>query len=167
MRVNLNSNIWGPHGWFFCESICLGYPDNPTKEIKQQYKNFFYSFPYIIPCTKCRLHFSQYIKKYPLNDKILSSKDNLIMWILSAHNNVKKINNNKKITLKKFYKYYNKMYDMDVSNNTCKESCMVDNTNFISFMSNYNYVNLTILIVGVIIAVCLYIIRISHITMKS
>ena len=72
MRVNLNSDIWGAHGWFFCESICLGYPDKPTKEDKQQYKNFFYSFPYVIPCYKCRLHFSEYIKKYPLNDKILS-----------------------------------------------------------------------------------------------
>jgi hypothetical protein len=164
MRVNLDSNIWGAHGWFFCESICLGYPDNPTNEVKQQYKNFFYSFPYIIPCYKCRLHFSEHIKKYPLNNKILSSKYNLIIWMLSAHNNVKRMNNKKQITLKKFYKYYNKMYNMDVTNNTCKESCMTDNAHF---MNNYNYVNLTILIIGIIIAVSLYIIRLSHIELKK
>ena len=41
MRQNLNPNIWGPHAWFFLESIAIGYPDNPTKEEKIKAKNFF------------------------------------------------------------------------------------------------------------------------------
>ena len=95
IRTDLKSNIWGPHGWFLFDSICLSYPNNPTKTYKDQYKYFFYTLPYILPCNKCRTHFKEYIQKYPLNDNILNSKNNLIKWIISAHNNVKRINHKK------------------------------------------------------------------------
>ena len=107
-RIDLNSAIWGPSGWFFIDSIVLSYPKRPTDKQKQEYKNFFYSFPTILPCDKCREHFKKYIKKYPLSSKILESKDNFIIWILAAHNNIRKMQNKKDITLKEFYNYYNK-----------------------------------------------------------
>ena len=75
IRIDLDSKIWGPKGWFFIDSIVLSYPLNPTKIEKDQYKNFFYTFPIILPCAKCRVHFNEYIIKYPLNDQILSSKN--------------------------------------------------------------------------------------------
>jgi len=90
IRIDLDSNIWGSKGWFFLDSIILAYPNNPTEIEKQTYKNFLYALPIVTPCNKCRHHIEQFIKKYPLNDNILKSKDNLILWILSAHNNVNK-----------------------------------------------------------------------------
>lgn len=122
-RIDLNSEIWGPAGWFFSESICLAYPKNPSMEEKIQYKNYFYSFPYVVPCNKCRYHFLQYINKYPLTDNILSSRLKMIIWILGAHNNVNRMNNKNNITLDKFNKYYNDKYKMDVNNDTCKIKC--------------------------------------------
>lgn len=95
-RISLDPDIWGGKGWFFLDSVVLAYPDNPTEEEKQQFKNFFYAIPTVGPCNKCRIHFGQFIKKYPLNNTILKSKDNLILWLLSAHNNVNKINGKKK-----------------------------------------------------------------------
>ncbi len=122
-RINLDPEKWGGKGWFFLESICLAYPDNPTEEEKKQYKKFFYAIPIVGPCNKCRIHFNQFIKKYPLNDTILKSKDNLILWILSAHNNVRKINNQKQISLKEFYDFYDEIYKTDVKLVGCKDKC--------------------------------------------
>lgn len=155
IRTELKSDIWGPHGWFLFDSICLSYPNNPTNTDKEQYKYFFYSLPHILPCSKCRIHFKEYIEKYPLNDDILKSKYNLIIWILTAHNNVKKINNNNKITLKNFYNFYNKQYKMDVKNDTCTTSCSIKHKP----IYNNNYKIISVILFGIIIALSLYIIR--------
>jgi hypothetical protein len=122
-RISLDPEIWGGKGWFFLDSICLAYPDNPTEEEKKQYKNFFYAMPIVGPCNKCRQHYKKFINKYPLNDTILKSKENLILWILSAHNNVRKINNQKQISLKEFYEFYNNIYKTDVKLVGCKDKC--------------------------------------------
>jgi hypothetical protein len=122
-RISLDPEIWGSKGWFFLDSIGLSYPDYPTEEEKKQYKNFFNAIPTVGPCNKCRQHFKQFINKYPLNDTILKSKDNLILWILSAHNNVRKINNQKQISLKEFYEFYNEVYKTDVKLVGCKDKC--------------------------------------------
>ena len=103
MKLNFNPNIWGPKGWFFIDTIILSYPNNPTELEKKQYRNFFYSFPVILPCKKCRIHFNEYIEQNPLNDEILSSKDNIIKWILQSHNNIRKT----QISIEDYYTYYN------------------------------------------------------------
>ena len=77
MRLNFNPNIWGPSAWFFIESSILSYPDNPNNIEIENYKNFFNSLQYILPCSKCRHNYSIHIKKYPLTNQILSNKDNL------------------------------------------------------------------------------------------
>lgn len=156
IRTDLKPEIWGPHGWFLFDSICLSYPNNPTKSDKDQYKNFFYSLPHILPCSTCRNHFKEYIEKYPLNDYILQSKNNLITWILSAHNNVKKINNKNKITLKEFYNFYNKNYKMDVKNETCSKTCGLKHK---PLNNNNDFKGLSIILFGIIIALSLIIIR--------
>lgn len=129
IRTNLDPKIWGSNGWFFIESVCLSYPTEPTEHDKQQFKNFLYSLSFVLPCTKCRIHFNEYITKYPLNNRILNSKDNLIIWILGAHNNVNKINNSRIFKLKEFYSYYNNKYQMDVQKDTCTTTCGLKNNN--------------------------------------
>ena len=37
----MEPNIWGPHAWLFLHTITLNFPDNPTKEEKEKYKQFF------------------------------------------------------------------------------------------------------------------------------
>mgnify|MGYP005655987525 CR=1 FL=1 len=88
MRQNLNPEIWGPHAWFFLESVTLGYPDNPTKIDKIKAKNFFLLLEHMIPCEKCRYNYSQHLKKYPISNEILSNKLNLFKWINNIHNSV-------------------------------------------------------------------------------
>ena len=162
IRTDLNPEIWGPFGWFFSDSICLSYPTNPTINEKQQFKNYFNALSYILPCTKCRTHFNQYITKHPLNDSILESKDKLIKWFLGVHNNVNRINNKSEISLEEFYSYYNKKFNMNVKNDTCKVTCglkqIEPNTNQ-NISNKYDFKLISIVLFGIIIALSLYILR--------
>ena len=162
IRIDLDSSIWGPNGWFFIDSICLSYPLNPTFSEKEQYKNFFYSFPVILPCFKCRIHFNEYLMSNPLNDQILSSKDNLINWILTAHNRIR----NKSIGLEEFYSYYNNKYNINVQKETCKTTCgLKQYNNLHNNHNNHNikqYKLISILLFGIIIALSLYLVRINQ-----
>lgn len=146
-RIDLSPEIWGPNGWFFLDSICLSYPLNPTNETKKSYKSFFYLLPKMLPCDKCRDHFNQYITKYPLDDNILKSKNNLILWILNAHNNVNKINGKNMITLEQFKQYYDQKYK-----DTCS-SCKPIKKSIV----NMNVFG--IIVFGIIIALGLYLYR--------
>lgn len=116
--MNLNPKVWGPHAWFFLDSIVLSLPNNLSYEQKNIYKNFFTSLQDILPCEACREHYKQNLIKYPLTDIILSKKENIIKWLLSIHNNVRK-NDEKKtqISIKQFFEYYNKQYDKNYNKN--------------------------------------------------
>ena len=86
--MNIDPNIWGPGAWKFMYNITLAYPDNPNPNTKSQTYNFFTSLSAVLPCETCRYNFSQHIQKYPLNNDILSSRDNLINWLIDIHNQV-------------------------------------------------------------------------------
>lgn len=96
----MDPKIWGPPGWIFLHFITFGYPDNPTEEDKQNYKNFFINIKNVLPCQKCRDNYEDHLKKYPLNDQILSNKTQFIKWFIDIHNEVNKITNDKKIEYK-------------------------------------------------------------------
>lgn len=157
IRIDLDSSVWGPHGWFFIDSICLSYPTNPTNDEKEHYKNFFYSFPTIIPCYKCRIHFNEYLNTNPLTDTILESKENLINWVLIAHNRIR----TKDIKLEEFYNYYNDKYKINVQNDTCKITCgLKQPTNLYKPNNNYKY--LSVVLFGIVIGLSLYLLRINQ-----
>jgi len=166
IRIDLDSEIWGPSGWFIIDSICLSYPSNPTVLDKQQYKNYFYALPYVLPCTKCRKHFNEYITNNPLDEYVLQSRDNLIKWILNAHNNVNKNNNKKYIGIEEFYSFYNSKYKMDVKKDTCKNTCgfknVNDKSNNIIQKKDPNYKVLSIILFGIVIALSLYLFRCNN-----
>lgn len=112
MRLNLNPKIWGSHGWFFIDGIILGYPDKPGFRIKNAIKNFLISMQYLLPCQTCRMNFRKNLMYYPLTDKVLSSKNNLLQWSMNIQNEICHQNRNyyKFKSLKDVFKFYKKMY---------------------------------------------------------
>ena len=110
-------DVWGPHGWKFIHYITLGYPNNPTKEIKEKYFNFFQSLQHVIPCSICGAHFQEHMKRTPLTDEILSNKLEFIHWGIHMHNLVNEINGKKVFKLKdgvKEIKKQSKPYDCKI-----------------------------------------------------
>ena len=111
--INLNPKIWGPHAWFFIESIIIALPNNIDTNMQNELKHFFISLQSLLPCEKCRLHFSEYLKKTNIIDYDFSTKDNVINWVYSLHNNVNSINNKKHISIDKMLQFYNDKYNIE------------------------------------------------------
>ena len=89
----MDPSIWGRHGWIFMHAITLTYPDVPKNKEKNDMKTFFLSMGKVLPCMKCRNNFKDHLIKYPLDDEVLMSRDNLVKWLINIHNEVNIINN--------------------------------------------------------------------------
>lgn len=111
LHYSMDPKIWGPHAWFFIDTICISYPNNNPDLIKKDiYRNFFNILGDILPCKSCQIHYKNHMNRYPLTDEILSSRNSLLLWILQIHNVVNKSIGKKEISLDKFIKYYNDKY---------------------------------------------------------
>jgi hypothetical protein len=119
--MNLNPKVWGPHAWFFLDSIVLSLPNKLNYEQKTIYKNFFTSLQNVLPCEGCREHYKKNLKKYPLTDEILSKKENMIKWLLNVHNNVRRNAKKIPISIKQYFEYYDKNYDDNYNNKPSKD----------------------------------------------
>lgn len=78
---------WGTHAWAFIESIALTFPTSPTPQEKSEYKDFFNSLQYVLPCPRCREHYKENLGKYPLSEA-LNGRENMIKWVIDVHNEV-------------------------------------------------------------------------------
>jgi hypothetical protein len=96
--VNIAPEYWGRCAWIFLHSITMAYPDNPTDSDKLNYKNFFNSMKHVLPCHKCRINYSKHLISFPLTDRILSSRERLIDWIILIRNQTNRMNNKSLLT---------------------------------------------------------------------
>jgi hypothetical protein len=106
----MNPDIWGPHAWFLLYSVALAYPEQPTDKDKKNYYNFYMSLMDVLPCIKCRVHYTENIEKYPLTDEILSSKKLLFKWLHTIQSEVKKSQGKSPYKLTDTYEFFNKAY---------------------------------------------------------
>ena len=81
--------VWGPKLWFFIHTVSLNFPNNPTFEEIKNYESFFENLKYIIPCEKCRLHYSQRLSANPVS-KYLTDSNTLFIYTIDLHNEVNK-----------------------------------------------------------------------------
>jgi len=86
--MNIDPAVWGRNLWRSLHSITYAYPNNPTNNIKQSTFSLFSTLGDLLPCEKCRLNYSQHLKKNPLTDKTLQSRENLMNWLIDIHNEI-------------------------------------------------------------------------------
>ena len=103
--------VWGPGAWTFLHTITINYPDNPNEDQKFYHKQLFENLRYTIPCEKCANHYSENLKKYPL-DPALESKTTLTKWLIDIHNEVNKKNGKRIYSYEEVEKIYKDMYTM-------------------------------------------------------
>ena len=111
----MNPKVWGSSAWLFLHTITLDYPDEPTKEDKEKYREFFISLSYVIPCETCKEHYLETIRKFPIN---LESKETLTKWLHNIHNQVNLRNNKEIYSYEDFIEHYSRLYDNSTSNDT-------------------------------------------------
>ena len=109
----MNPKFWGPHGWYFLHSVTMHYPKNPSEQEKQIYFNFFKSVENVLPCEKCAYHYSKNLEKLPL-EPALESRDTLVRWLISVHNEVNKETGKREYTYEEVIdEYTHKMNNID------------------------------------------------------
>jgi hypothetical protein len=141
-------DAWGPHAWKFLHYVSLGYSDNPTNEEKEKYKLFFLLLQDVLPCSICREHYKNNYSKIPITQQVLSSRDNLVKWVIDLHNIVNEMKGKQKLDYDKAIKLItNDFYDDE------EECSSEDNNN--SFEKN-KYNNIVKLVLLLIVIVFIY-----------
>ena len=144
---------WGPVVWHALHYITLGYPDNPSQDKKDKYKQFFTLLSDVLPCSICANHFSENLIKMPLSDEALQNKESLVKWLIDFHNVVNKMK--KKPIIK--YEDARKLIEKDKD---CKheiiyqpieqsENIIKENNNLFSINNIYYLFGLLLLIIVV------------------
>ncbi len=82
----MNPELWGNYGWKFIHYVTLNYPNNPSETDKYNYSQFLTNLSNVLPCNACKLNLKRHLKQLPINDDVLSSKDNLVKWGFDMHN---------------------------------------------------------------------------------
>ena len=88
MDRNISPDIWGSSAWIYLHYVTLSYPDNPTDKERHNMHNFFSMVKETLPCDKCRQNFNNHLRNNPLTENVLSTRYNLVNWLLNMHNEV-------------------------------------------------------------------------------
>lgn len=85
--MQFDSEIWGPHYWFFLHTIAHSYPNHPNKVTKRKYYDFITNLPLFIPDIEIGNRFANLLDKYPVTP-YLDSRESFIRWIHFIHNKI-------------------------------------------------------------------------------
>jgi hypothetical protein len=85
--MNFDSDVWGPHYWFFLHTIAHSYPENPNAVTKRKYYDLIQNMPLFIPEAEMGSKFSNMIDKYPVSP-YLGSRESFVRWMHFIHNKV-------------------------------------------------------------------------------
>jgi hypothetical protein len=83
----MNSQIWGPHYWFFLHTISYNYPQNANDVTKKKYYDLIMNFPLFIPDETMAKNFNDLLDKYPVSPYLNTAK-NFQKWVHFIHNKI-------------------------------------------------------------------------------
>jgi len=108
-KSSLNPEIWGNSIWETIHFVAFGYPENPSKEDKEVYTNFYDNLMKVLPCDTCSTSATQKFMQENL-EYIFSSRDRLIKWTHSFHNHVNGKLNKDHLSFDDFKDIYKKKF---------------------------------------------------------
>ena len=79
------TTVWGPGMWHYLHTMSFNYPTNPTPEDKAHYRDFILQLQYVLPCGKCRKNLKQNLKKLPLTQRDMESRETFSKYIYHLH----------------------------------------------------------------------------------
>jgi hypothetical protein len=82
------TSVWGPSLWHYLHTMSFNYPVKPTQQDKKHYKAFILSLQNVLPCKYCRENLKNNLKKLPLTQKDLKSRDAFSRYIYKLHEHV-------------------------------------------------------------------------------
>ncbi len=113
-----NPDKWGKYFWKYLHILTLGYPDNPSQEIKDIFRNEIETLKYKLPCIICQKHFITNYNEFPLNNSDLENKEKLSRWMIKFHNKINKMLGKKERDEDVMILYYELLSGCELSNNS-------------------------------------------------
>ena len=104
--MGVDPNIWGPKMWAMIHLICLQAPEKIDTNVRNTYYMFFSMMPYVLPCEKCRDHWIEHARTFPL-EQALDTRDDLFGWSVNMHNLVNKSLGKPEVPLKDALDHWN------------------------------------------------------------
>lgn len=80
------STIFGPIIWSSLHIVSFNYPVKPTDDDKKNYKDWLFSWQYVLPCIYCRQNFLKNVEKTGFNDKVMDNRETFSRFIYDLHN---------------------------------------------------------------------------------
>ena len=105
----MDPTVWGKHAWIFLHSLTMAYPDNPSENDVQTYKNFFMLLPDVLPCSACREHLKEHMCRFSLTSA-LKNRRSLVEWLINIHNLTNESLGKPKKTFDEVIDLYKSMY---------------------------------------------------------
>jgi len=102
-------NVWGPHYWFFLDTISHTYPQMPNSVTKRKYYDLIQNLPLFIPNPDIGDIFSKILDQYPVSP-YLDSRDSFIRWIHFIHNKINRKLGKEEISLFAALDHYRSYY---------------------------------------------------------
>jgi hypothetical protein len=119
-NILYNPEIWGPHYWFFLNTIALNYPNYPNSITKKKYYELIQNLPLFIPVEQISTEFTFLLNKYPVLP-YLDNRKSFVKWIHFIHNKINEKLEKPKISLEIFlinyFNYYNNIFTKNITNN--------------------------------------------------
>jgi hypothetical protein len=113
--------VWGPHYWFFLNTIALTYPKWPNATTKKQYYTFFRTFSLFIPVAEIAKEFDALLIKYPIVP-YLDDRRALVKWVHFIHNQINRKLERPEISLREFLARYYYQYVPEVEKTRARYS---------------------------------------------
>jgi hypothetical protein len=107
--MKYDSDVWGPHYWFFLHSIAYTYPEIPNSVTKRKYYDFINNLPLFLPNSEMGDQFSKFLDKYPVTP-YLDNRESFIRWVHFIHNKYNQILGKEEISFYDSIDIYNNFY---------------------------------------------------------
>ena len=83
--VKFDQTIWGPHYWFFLNTVAESYPNHPNAVTKRKYYDLIQNMPLFIPVPDMGDTFAEMLDKYPVTP-YLDCRESFVRWVHFIHN---------------------------------------------------------------------------------
>ena len=143
------SQYWGNRQWYWYHIMSYTAPEKIDIKNKKFYVELIYLMTILLPCKKCYEHFTEYLKKNPID---FNSRETMIKWFNTAHNFVNTSLSKPIITLDDANKIYLKNFEssnlesnvlnkLDINNENKNENKNENNINTNLKNVNHSYLN--------------------------
>lgn len=97
------SQYWGNRQWYWYHIMSYTAPEHIDIKNKKFYLEILYLTTMLLPCKKCNQHFTEYLKKTPID---FDSRESMVKWFNTSHNFVNRFLNKSIISLEESHKIY-------------------------------------------------------------